>query len=391
MGRLGVALSLVPLFCILLATEKVTAEVGCIRGDVLDTVGDPVGSIYVIASRLDHGESIQVETDPDGYFVIDNALAGEQYDVLSSYASEVGRASSLGTKSVDVVRVTAVGGGQCPYLTLHQAVRVRLHVKATNLQTGETVPSVEAHFRVDTDTLWLGEIEHNGDLLVPAGSNLEIQIVAEGYENSNVLKVASSQPDEARDVVVTLQAVQMGCIKGTVLDMQGTGVPGAKIQTSPGDEETFSPARWTSTDSHGQFSIDGVQPGRYVVFTTAAGYPQSLTQAGMVAHVTVPSDVQCAKATIGLGPKAAKLRVTVVDGVTQQPINKAEVSLHGDFVKQGGWSQRAIGDQVPVPALTQFTVDAGAAGYEPSQETISPIQPEQTKEITVALQPKSMP
>jgi hypothetical protein len=372
----------------LFAIQKIIAEPGCIQGKVLDPVGAPVTSIYVDASSLDHQESIQVVTQWDGHFLIDIARAGAQYDVLASYKSNPGSAGSSGTTSVDSVRVTAVAGDRCPYLTLHQAARARLHVKATNLQTGEPIPSVQARFRVQADTTWLGGIEENGELLVPPDSNLEVQIAADGYENSQVLKIATPQPDEVHDLAVSLQPVQMGCIEGIVLDLQGSGVPGARIQTSAGFNETSSP-RWASTDATGQFSIDRVQPGDYSLVTTAVGYP--LTQPGSMPHLTVPSDVKCAKATIILGAKAAKLRVRVINGVTQQLINDAAILLHGDFGDQGGWSPTATGDPVPVPALTQFTVEAAAAGYVLSQLTVSPMQPEQTREITIALQPESLP
>jgi hypothetical protein len=198
MSRLRLACYLVPLLWILFAIQNVIAEPGCIQGKVLDLVGAPVTSIYVNASSLDHQESIQVGTDGDGYFLLDNARAGGQYDVLASYKSEPGSAGSLGITSVDSERVTAVAGDRCPYLTLHQATRARLHVEGTNLQTGESIPSVQAHFRVEADTLWLGGIEQNGELLVPPDSNLEVQIAADGYEYSKVLKIATPQPDEVR-------------------------------------------------------------------------------------------------------------------------------------------------------------------------------------------------
>jgi len=164
-----------------------------------------------------------------------------------------------------------------------------------------------------------------------------------------------------RDVAVALQPVQMGCIEGIVLDLQGSGVPGVKIQTSPGYNEASSLARRTSTDAKGQFSIDRVQPGRYMIVTTAVGYPESLTQPGLVRHVTVPSEVKCANATIRLGPKAAKLRVRVVNGVTQQPINNAgqlparrKLLLHPSHERRG---QRVT----PAGAPTVFVMQHDAA------------------------------
>jgi hypothetical protein len=107
-------------------------------------------------------------------------------------------------------------------------------------------------------------------------------------------------------------------------------------------------------------------------------------------EVAVPPGASCADATIRLGPKAAKLRVTVINGITQEPIKGAEVWLRGDFEKEGGWSLTVNGDRAPVPALTQITVSAGAEGFVRSQPLIiSPIQPSQTQEIMIKLTQKS--
>jgi hypothetical protein len=46
----------------------------------------------------------------------------------------------------------------------------------------------------------------------------------------------------------------------------------------------------------------------------------------MKTEVAVPAGANCADATITLGPKAAKLRVTVINGMTQEPINGTTIS-----------------------------------------------------------------
>ena len=78
----------------------------------------------------------------------------------------------------------------------------------------------------------------------------------------------------------------------------------------------------------------------------------ALNWSGMKTTVAVPVGANCADATIRLGPKAAKLRVTVINGMTQEPIKGAEVWLTGDFEDQlPGWSLRVSGDLAPVPAV----------------------------------------
>jgi hypothetical protein len=388
MTRSQSAFAPLSLLLILLASQNLTAEPGCIQGKVLDATGAPVPSIHVIATSANQNVSVELQTDTDGFFTLDQVLVGEEYEVLASDNPVVPNVSSA-IKSVGAVQAIAGTENQCPSVMLLQPARAHLRVKATDMFTGEPVKSIQAHFRFDSEKSWRGGVDEHGELLVPPDSSLEVQIGAAGYENSEVLKTASPQPGDTFDVAFELRPVQTGCIAGTVLDLEGIGVSGAGIQTSSGGE-TFNMGARTSTDSKGQFRISGVQPGNYAIFVTAAGYPPSLVQSGMKTEVAVPAGANCADATIRLGPKAAKLRVTVINGMTQEPIKRAEVWLTGDFEDQGGWSLRVSRDLASVPALTQITVSAGAEGFVRSQPlTISSMQAGQTQEIMIELTQKS--
>lgn len=377
-----------PLLLILLASQKLAADPGCIQGKVLDAAGAPVPSIYVIATSANQKESVELLTDTDGFFMLDQVHAGEEYEVLAS-DNRVVRNVSSPIKSVDAVQAIAGTKNQCPSLMLLQPARAHLRVKVTDMFTGEPVNSIRTHFRFDSGKPWRGGVDEHGELPVPSDSSLEVQIGASGYEDSEVLKIASPQPGDTFDVAFELRPLQTGCILGTVLNLEGIGVSGAGIQTSS-KGETFNNGTTTSTDSKGQFRISEVQPGNYVIFVSAAGYPPSGTQNGMMTEVAVPTGANCADATIRLGPKAAKLRVTVINGMTQEPIRGAEVWLKGDFEDQGGWSLTVSGDLVPIPAMTQITVSAGAEGFVRSQSlTISPMHAGQTQEIMIELTQKS--
>jgi hypothetical protein len=375
-----------PLLLILLASQNLAADPGCIQGKVLDVAGAPVPSIHVIATSANRKMSVELQTDTDGFFMLDQALAGEEYNLLAS-DNPVNRNVFSEIKSVGAVQAIAGTENQCPSLMLLQPARAHLRVKTTDMFTEEPVKSIQAHFRFESEKSWRGGVDEHGELLVPPDSSLEVQIGAAGYENSDVLKIASPQPGDTFDVALELRPVQTGCIVGTALDLEGIGVPGAGLQTSSRGEN-FNMGAATSTDSKGQFRISGVPPGNYAIFVTAAGYPPSLAQSGMKTEVAVPAGANCADATIRLGPKAAKLRATVINGMTQEPIKSAKVWLTGDFEGQGGWSLTMSGDLAPVPALTQIAVSAGAEGFVRSQPfTISPMQAGQTQEIMIELTP----
>ena len=89
---------------------------------------------------------------------------------------------------------------------------------------------------------------------MPPDSSFEVQIGAAGYENSEVLKIASTQPGDTFDVALELRPVQTGCIVGTALSLEGIGVSGAGIQTSSVGE-TFNMGASTSTDSKGNSGL----------------------------------------------------------------------------------------------------------------------------------------
>ena len=123
-----------PLLLILLASQNLAADPGCIQGKVLDSAGAPVPSIYVIATSANRKESVQLQTDTDGFFMLDQVLAGEEYEVLASDNPVVRNVSSA-IKSVGAVQAIAGTEKKCPSVMLLQPARARLRVKATDIFT----------------------------------------------------------------------------------------------------------------------------------------------------------------------------------------------------------------------------------------------------------------
>ena len=89
-----------------------------------------------------------------------------------------------------------------------------------------------------------------------------------------------------------------------------------------------------------------------------------------------------------LGPKASELSVRVLDDLTLEPVASPKIWVSEESANTGGWSLRAGGILGPVPAFTALTVRASAEGYFDAQPLIiAPMEPEQTREITIRLQP----
>jgi hypothetical protein len=349
-----------------------------------------VPSVYVAAFGLTDPSNEEAETDGDGYFLLGDFLdAGKDYIVAASDNSLLGRGNSSKASLPNAVRTRAGSGSHCPEVTLHHSARARIHLKVTNLLTGESVESAGLSFRFHGGLLWRSGISKGGALLLPPSANLEIQLGSVGYESSEVLPMSTPPAGKAREFAIELRPLETGCVMGQVVDHRGAPVSQARIQIIPDDNRFHRDAN-RITDADGRFRADGIQPGRSQIVVYAADYPPSFSpRDGMVTDIDVPSGADCTDANIRLGPKAAKLLVDVIDATTQRPIEGAQGWLRADFADDGGSRMVAIAVPTPVRARTQFSLYVHADGYlKPAPVAVLPMQPEETQEITVALRPE---
>jgi len=279
----------------------------------------------------------------------------------------------------------------CATANLRRAPRARLQLHATNLLTGERIDSADASFRLSADGSWQGYVE-GGGILVPPFTNFELQLGARGYETGPIQQLSPLQSGEVREIAAALRPLQVGCIAGTVLDQQGIPVSGIRIQLNRIAEHLRFDPGVKSTDNNGKFKFEGWQPGDYFVFAHAEllGYAPGLSQeSGEYSNVAVAPGAGCSATSISLGPKAAKLEVTVVDATTQTAVPGAAVSVSGNYSNGvGSWSLRAMGNPVLAPSLTQFQLSAGARGYQTRKIDMPPLQPEEIQQVVIQLQPE---
>jgi hypothetical protein len=335
-----------------------------------------------------------VGTQKDGSFWINTGLvAGEEYDLLTTESSQGQSVDSSEIPPRAAIRAIAAEEDHCPSVTLRQRARARLEVKAINLTTRAPISPVDAHFRFTGETSWRGATDDKGELLVPPGSRLEVQVGAVGFEDSEVLTILTPETGKEADLPVALKPAPTGCITGTIVDQNGSPVPAARIQAGP-SRKGFESGEVTYSNADGEFKFQDMRPGEYLLFIYAAEYPNPVVQPqNNVGPLNVPSGTGCADASKKLGPRAAKLQLHVIDATTQERIKEAPVHLNGKDDNGGVWSLNAWSDDgngaafTLVPAFTAFTVQAGVKGYAKSQIlTMSPLQPEQVQEITIVLQ-----
>lgn len=113
-----------------------------------------------------------------------------------------------------------------------------------------------------------------------------------------------------------------GSLRGTVQDSSGARVPAAKISVQSADS---SAQRDATSEDHGEFRLDDLQPGSYRMTVSATGF------APAEAEVTVAIG-SVHEVTVNLKPAAAGEKVTVQSSsssITTQPIDLVSVVHEG--------------------------------------------------------------
>ena len=185
-----------------------------------------------------------------------------------------------------------------------------------------------------------------------------------------------------------------GCMFGTVIDAEGKPVPRIIVHAVPADHGS-PPFPFARTDRDGAFRIDGMQPGSYLISTEnrREGYPPtalSLYRNARLPAITVNTGTDCANIAITVGPKAARLRLNVVDAGTHREIFRFVLTVQRKddpniVFPIAGNEDRGI----LLPPTTDVTIWVEAEGYEKSAPmSMRTSSPDVSAQLTVELKPK---
>ena len=228
-----------------------------------------------------------------------------------------------------------------------------------------------------------------------AGSrNIKVEAHAAGQKELTVRANVTTRADLPA-VAAATQTPGSDCISGSVVDEQKKPVANMLVEAWP----AFSPNSYAKdsypqniTDEKGKFKFSQLEPGVYLLYTSneGAGYPstkQSFYQNGAVPGTK--ADRKCTSVIVGVGPKAAKLRIHVVDATTGAPLPNFGISFRTPSGSPLVISHGSQEQEVMVPARTTLSVSAWSYGFPRSEPiSISTPEPEASGDVTVKLSPR---
>jgi hypothetical protein len=185
-------------------------------------------------------------------------------------------------------------------------------------------------------------------------------------------------------------AAQTACIEGRVLDTSNAPIPDIQIIGIGERWAKFT----TGTDSDGRFRIANLTAGNYGI-ATGEEFRADFFKI-RVADVKDVKDIALVTATAVEGgcssvtlhrPQRAHIHLLAKDVLTIEDVSTAKAAFR--YNAQASWNRNRSKEQdLIVPPLMEFQLQAGASGYEDSPiMTIPALQPGETRELPLSLRP----
>jgi hypothetical protein len=183
-------------------------------------------------------------------------------------------------------------------------------------------------------------------------------------------------------------AAQTACIEGKVLDTSGSPIPDIQIIGLGARRSAFT----TGTDSDGRFRIANLSAGDYGI-ATGEEFRADFNKIRF-ADVKDVRNIPLATVTAFEGgcsfitlhrPQRAHIHLLAKDALTTQDVSAAKAAFR--YNSETSWNRSNDQDLI-VPPLMEFQLQAGASGYEDSPiMTIPALQPGETHELPLSLRP----
>lgn len=262
-----------------------------------------------------------------------------------------------------------------------------------------------------------GRIAYMGSLPTNDFSNADTYVRVGGFRTDDLDLLVSAErrrpvpsPSGLRALYSNTQGEERGlaygAIEGRVVDSDGRPVAGATVELRP-DSKTVTPDALpvARTDDTGRFFLDGLVPGDHTVFASKEedGYPSAYQAFFLASDARPPrvavADRQVTSVVVRLGARAARLKATVVDAVSGEPVEGAAVVLVRDDEPEAslsfGTNPRDGSFDRLIPSVPlRLSVQApgyrewfyGADGTREKARTLR-VDNDSTQELTIRLRP----
>ena len=375
------------------AAVPAASQTACLAGTILDSDGPPIAQMHVLASETTRAFFRVTTTDESGHFTFADLIPGT-YDITTRNP-DLGYPDSgdvLFTGTLDRLLVPVKASEQWAPLTIHRTRAGKLRIKLIDPSTGQTILEPQANFRWAGHEGWDGISLFHDILLVPTSRSLEVHLGAKGYQPADIVQVTPLQPGEERTLVLSLRPVGVGCLSGVVMDAAGKPVAGITVQPLlQNDDLNAKIPLHTQTDERGRFEMSDLHPGVYDIFVNGQdkgydGFSTMKTYAHYPQANVLPS-TSCAEIKVGLTPPQARLKVQVVDAVTQRPVANFKYRVLSTTPAKG-WAVNSITNEALVPPGKPCTLEVRAEGYRTSRRfSLGTFQPREVRRMKIQLKP----
>jgi len=277
-----------------------------IVGTVSGLPSGKLGGVRVGANSTDFNDAVQ--TDDSGNFTFQDVPAGVvRFNATTNFLA--------GRSATKTAEVPEGGGDVAVQIVFEGTSRLSGRVTRGSQPLSGLFVAANADPPQANGGRATGQTDENGRYALEGLSdgNYQVNVNGQGVSYHKVIPVSG---DTAGDI-----AIPAVTLSGTVIeDATGQPIEGAVVQAETGKETATFAMKSASTDSSGNFQIDGIDPGNYQVTARKSGY-QLKTQSA-----SVGSDA--AQLNFAL-TKGSGLTIRVADGLTGLPMHGVTVLAFG--------------------------------------------------------------
>lgn len=205
----------------------------------------------------------------------------------------------------------------------------------------------------------------------------------------------------ARTPAATQLPNYFNCVTGRVVDENNLPLEGMTVRATP-DNDDAQPSNsstaksvFARTGHNGTFSFIHIPPGSYRLsaFNMGAGYPSPAIPlyggSERTQQVSVSAAQGCSDVVLNAGPKAARLRLKVVESGTGNPVTTFSVILRREDIPTSPITIHGDPEHdLLLPPLAEVTIQVQASGYSRSDAHVVKSGPsDSSQELTVELRP----